>query len=53
VTRTVHIPDALTADDVWLIEQVVTKLAAIRAAVAELERREGEKNKEVQKPSGT
>ena len=53
MTRTVHIPDALTDDDVWLIEQTVAKLAAIRAAVAELERREGEKSKEQQKPSGT
>ena len=41
--RTVHIPDSLTEDDLWLIEQTIAKLAAIRAALAELERREGEK----------
>ena len=40
MTRTLTIPDALTEDDLWLVEQTVAKLAAIRAAVAELERRE-------------
>lgn len=41
--RTLTIPDALTEDDVWLVEQTVAKLAAIRAMNAELARREGEK----------
>ena len=43
MTRTVHIPDSLTEDDLWLIEQVVAKLAAIRAKIAELKLREGKK----------
>ena len=43
MARTLPIPDALTEDDLWLIEQTVAKLAAIRAEAAELARREGEK----------
>jgi hypothetical protein len=38
MTRTLHIPDSLTEDDLWLIEQTIAKLAAIRAKIAELER---------------
>jgi hypothetical protein len=43
MNRTLHIPDSLTEDDLWLLEQTIAKLAAIRAAIAELERRAGEK----------
>ena len=52
MTRTVHIPDALTDDDVWIVEQIITKLAAIRVAVAELERREGEKAERLTERTG-
>ena len=43
MNRTLTLPDALTEDDLWLVEQTVAKLAAIRAEAAELARREAEK----------